>query len=236
MNGTMLKSFLTGLILGNGYIDNGIRKRAFRIKSIRNDFVQYIKNELSFTDFSIHINNTPPYVKDNVNHQQCDELVIKAHPYFSKIYHYFYDDFRKRIISKKSLDDLQWNGWANWYMSDGYIVRVGKTKGKITGRRIELSTDRYKYADVIMLSQYLFDRYGYKVTVIKRNNVHRIRISLSDAQHFLYNISPHVVPSMMYKLDMAYDYRPKWMNDDYYLLMLNIQERQSPLLTDEEIV
>jgi len=224
VNSSTLKGYLTGLILGDGYIDNGTRKRSFRIKSINYDFIEQIQYDLKkSTNFKIVVKKHPACIgRDGTNHKKYWELTVASHPYFSKIYHYFYNDYRKRILSTKALSWLNWAGWANWFMSDGYIVKVGLTKGKIVDRRVEIATDRYGKKNVENLKAFILNNLGYKTSVVKRQKTHRIRMSLLDAQYFLYNISPYVTPSMMYKLDMAYTERPRWMCDEYYLLMKNI--------------
>lgn len=236
MNSSKLKGYLTGLILGDGHIDKGVSKRAFSIKSINFDFIEEIQSTLSeTTNFTMYIKQIPSSYKDGVNRKAYQELRIKAHPYFAKKYHYFYNDFKKRVITTTTLSWLNLEGLANWYMSDGYITLVGKTKGIIKDRRVELSTDRYSYNDVLKIKRYFEESFGYKVKIIdrKRNNQYRIRISLKDAQDFFVMIRPHVVDSFLYKLDMKYDYKPEWMTEEYYSLMKYISQRESPEKGDD---
>jgi hypothetical protein len=49
MKSSELKGYLTGLILGDGTIDKGTTKRAFRIKSINFDFIDKIEKDLKDT-------------------------------------------------------------------------------------------------------------------------------------------------------------------------------------------
>lgn len=221
MNSSELKSFLTGLILGDGTIDKGVRNRAFRIRSINYDFIDYIYDELSeSTPFTINVKEYDAYSKNGVNHKKHKGLSIKAHPYFAKKYHYFYDDYRKRVITNECLSWLTPIGLANWYMSDGYIVNVGKTKGKIKCCRIEIATDRYKESDVDKIINMFETKYGYKMTKVKRREgVYRIRFAVASAQHFLLMIEPYIVPSMRYKILMPYKSQPKWMCDEYFSLI-----------------
>lgn len=229
MNSSELKGFITGLILGDGTIDKGVTKRAFRIKSINHDFIHYIGDCLrKTTNFKIEIKYHPASYRQGVYRRSYSELYIKAHPYFNKKYNHFYDDFRNRRVTKESLNWLNSRGLAAWYMSDGYIVRVGKTSGKIVDRRVELATDRYTKYDVDKIRKYLFEKYGFKTSRIHRGNGrYRIRISLLSAQDFFVMINPYVVPSMKYKLNLEYDYKPKWMTDDYYKLMLRLQSAEA---------
>ena len=122
MHSSELKGFLTGLILGDGYIDSGITKRSFHIKSINKDFIDMIRIELeSCTNFTITVKYTPEAFRGGCNHKEYWELFIKSHPYFAKKYHHFYGDHRERVISGWALNWITPYGLANWYMSDGYV-------------------------------------------------------------------------------------------------------------------
>lgn len=225
MNSTMLRGYLTGLILGDGSIDKGVQKRAFSIKSINKDFIDKIYNDISsVTDFDINVKHIEGRVVNGVNHKEHWELRIKAHPYFNKKYNYFYDDYRKRRITKESLRWLNPQGLANWYMSDGYVTHVGKQSGLIKSRRVDICTDRYKKEDVEKISEYFNNVLEIPATLTKRGDIYRLRINMKESQKFFMLIEPYVVPSMRYKLDLAYDYQPTWMNDDYYNLMKEIQK------------
>lgn len=238
MNSSQLRGYLTGLILGDAHIDNGVVKRALRLKSINLDFIQQVYSDLDITtNFKMFIKDVAGYTdKYGTNHKDYQELYIKAHPYFSKIYHHFYDDYRGRVISKWAKTYLNVQGLANWFMSDGYTTLVGRTSGKITHRRVELCTDRYGEDGAYAVSEY-FNSCGYRTRSFKRGKVFRVRFYLDSAQDFLCDISEYVVPSMKYKLYLAYDYRPTWMSDDYFKLMNDIKNSAYPrIFAGEEIV
>ena len=229
MNSTKLRGYLTGLILGDGSIDKGVQKRSFSIKSINKDFIDKIFKDLrEATDFDIKIKEVPMQIKNGVTHRIYWELRVKAHPYFKKKYNYFYDDYRKRRITKECLSWLNEEGLANWYMSDGYITLVGKTKGEIKSRRVDICTDRYKKEDVEKIKEYFQETWDIKTSLIKRNDVYRIRISLQDSQKFFLLINPYITDSFKYKLNLSYDYQPTWMCDEYYNLMKEIQKCEYP--------
>lgn len=228
MTSNELRGFVTGLVLGDGTIDKGTERRAFRIATITEEFAYYIKEALTDnTKFKVTIMQFSEKVdKNNIKHQEYCRVSTNAQSYFVKIYHQFYDDYRNRRITKKALGWLTDAGLANWYMSDGYIVNVGKTKGKIKDRRVEIALDRYSEADVDRVISYFEGTYGYSCSKVKRKaGMYRIRISLKDAQHFFLRIAPYVlkVDGMEYKLNMNYDYQPKWMCDEYYELMTSIR-------------
>lgn len=225
--------FITGLILGDGFIDKGIHKRSFRIKSINLDFIDQIEDYLNKeTNLNVQVKYYEGTLDSSgVAREPYKELTIRAHPYFAKAYHEFYDDYKSRIISNHSLRKLTIQGLANWYMSDGYVVKVGLTKGKIVDRRVELAVDRYSKEDVEKIKEYLEEKYSFKTSLIKRKKgVYRLRMSLLDSQHFFLMIKPYTSDSFMYKLNLAYDYQPKWMTDEYYNFMSELQNAK--LLTN----
>ena len=235
MKSTQLKGYLTGLILGDGHIDKGKTKKSFSIKSINFDFIHKIEKDLEFTNFKIRVRTFPPSIINGVSRRSYKELTIRAHPYFVKMYPNFYNDTRGRVITEDYLDRLNEEGLANWYMSDGYIVHVGKTKGKIVDRRVELCLDRYTSEDVDKVIKYFTNTLGYRVHKVRRKiGVYRIRISLLDSQDFFIRILKHITPSMMYKLDLKYDYQPRWMCDEYFSLMNKIDKRVAPNFLTEE--
>lgn len=217
MNSSQLRGFLTGLIYGDGSIDNGVTKRAFRIKSIYPDFLPYVKNELeSCTNFKININTYPERVSNDCTHKAYSELVIKSHPYFSKKYHHFYDDFKNRVASNESLGWLNDVGLALWYMSDGYMCLVGKKNGHIRDRRVDICTDRYSERTVDRMITMLESRFGLQCTKSKRGNSFRIRIKSTSYRRFYDIVSPYIVSSMRHKLYFGYEKKPEWMTDSMW--------------------
>lgn len=240
MNSSTLKGYLTGLILGDGSIDNGVKKRGFELKSIRKDFISKVEADLISVGFTVDVKELPAYEKDGVNHQTSWRLYVKSHPYFAKIYHHFYDDHRNRRVTSEALGWLNDVGLANWYMSDGYVTLVGKTKGVIKDRRVELATDRYSFNDVLKIRDYFQSEYGYVVKEVnrKRNNQFRLRMSLLSAQHFFLRIAPYVLSSMSYKLILPYDNFPDWMCQEYIALVERLQSAEglTSSAEDQDIV
>ena len=217
MNSSELRGFLTGLILGDGSIDKGVTKRSFNIKSIDYAFIDYINKEIeSVHTFTSFIRNIPEHYSCGCSHKESWEYRIKAHPYFNKIYHFFYDDKRHRKIYRKTLEWLTPRGLANWYMSDGYICLVGKTKGVIRSRRIDICTDRYYKEDVELIVSFLKSKFNLDTSIIKRNNTYRVRIKKDSYEAFINLIYPYIIPSMYYKIYLGYDTKPKWMSNIFW--------------------
>lgn len=220
MNSSELKGFLTGLMFGDGYIDKGVTKRRFEIKTIYKDFADKIKELLdSCNCFDTFILYTKRYTdKNNVNHKQNWCVNIRSCPYFAKKYHHFYDDYKKRVISKEAIEWLTPMGIAYWYMSDGYICLVGKTKGLIRDRRVDFCTDRYDYNTVVRLQEMFKKRFDIETSLIKRDNFYRIRIKKASYKKFYDIVFPYVndIPSMRFKLYFGYALKPNWMDEEMW--------------------
>lgn len=222
LTATELRSFYAGLILSDGFIENGVSKRAFSQKTINEDYADYI---LSYTNEHTNFKVVKRYLpfrqsRDGVNHREHWEIRIKAHPYFAKLFHLFYDDYRIKYINPKVLNWIDLRGLANWYMSDGYVTNVGKTKGKIVDCRVEFCNDCFTESDNLLFCNWLTD-FGYRTRPIKRGKFFRARMSLFDAQRFFVDINPFVVPSMKYKLFMMVD--RDWFSEDYTQLKSDIE-------------
>lgn len=211
-----LRGFFTGLILGDATIDKGVRARALRIKLTNKEFIDMISTIVkNNTPFTHYILEKPERVgSDGVHHKAYWEFVIKAHPYFNKLYHFFYNDIRHRVVYSKNLNWLNPIGLACWYMSDGYVCLVGKTKGFIRDRRIDICTDRYYVEDIELMRQVLKNKFDLNTSLIKRGKFYRIRILKDSYEKFINITSPYIVPSMSYKLYLGYQNKPDNLSDN----------------------
>ena len=72
--------------------------------------------------------------------------------------------------------------------------------------------------------EYFETAYGYKCHKVRRKpGVYRIRFSLLSAQNLFLMIKPYISEGFEYKLNMNYDYQPKWMSDEYYEYMISLK-------------
>lgn len=224
MKSSELKGFLTGLLIGDGSINKGVTKRAFEIKSINKFFIDKIKDELeSCTCFKCNVKYVPEHFSSGCNHKESWTLRVEAHPYFNKIYHKFYDDFRHRRITKYTPKYITPYGVAMWFMSDGYVCLVGKSKGIIKNRRVEFATDRYSELEVSNLKKMMLYKFNIKCSVIKRGNYYRLRVQKDSYQDFINLIFPYLIPSMYYKIYLGYEQKPIWMSDEIWNLQCYIK-------------
>lgn len=210
-----LRGFFTGLILGDAIIDKGVKARALRIKSINKEFIDMISAIVeNNTPFTYYVIEKPKKIGiDEVYHKPYWEFVIKANPYFNKLYHFFYNDIRHRVVYSQNLNWLNPIGLACWYMSDGYVCLVGKTKGFITDRRIDICTDRYFVEDIELMRRVLKNKFDLNTNLIKRGKFYRIRVLKDSYEKFINIVSPYIVPSMLYKLYLGYQNKPNNLSD-----------------------
>lgn len=193
------------------------------LKSISYDFITKVKADLETCNtFSVQISFTPAHYSGGCYHRDSWELRVKAHPYFAKKYHWFYDDYKHRRASKEALHALDANGLANWYMCDGYVCLVGKNKGQIKDRRIDICTDRYSRDTVEAMRHMLKTKFQLDTSLIQRNHTYRIRISKSSYQRFFDLIHDYLVPSMQYKLYLGYEQQPAWMSDEMWQYQMDL--------------
>lgn len=238
MHSSELKGYLTGLILGDARIDKGVNKRALRIKNISHDFIQKIYEDISSVHtFKLGITEHPEYVsQDGTHHKKSWELVIFSHPYFAKIYHHFYTDIGSRTATKEAMSWLTPSGLANWYMSDGYVCLVGKTKGVIKCRRVDICTDRYSKPIVERMSAALLKNFNIKTSIVKRDRFYRLRIKCESYEVFFNLIRPHIVSEMFYKMYLGYEMQPVWMSDDFWHFQEELKSAVLRRNADEDIV
>lgn len=229
-----IKSFYSGIILSDGTIDKGVHKRALRMRVIKKQFTDYCEEFTEkYTNFEYYTQYKTAYIDNKfVNHKESWNFNIKAHPYFNKLYHLFYDDYRKKYINKEILNCLDLRGLANWYMGDGYITLVGRESNNIKNRRTEICTDCFSKADNDLFASFLKEKFGYDAKVIKHRNFFRISIGLHSAQNFLMDIKPYILPCYHYKLNMKYEIKPEWMRNDYFEFM---QELNKAPITFNEV-
>jgi LAGLIDADG DNA endonuclease family len=216
INSSELRGFFTGLILGDGHIDKGVHKRAITMRTINKDFADFISYVVDKnTVFKHYVKYYGPTIgKDGTNHKEHWYIAIKAHPYFNKMYHYFYNDYRHRKVYAKTLNWLNPVGLACWYMSDGYVCLVGKTKGAIRDRRMDICTDRYFEEDIDLMISVLRAKFGIVCSKVKRGKFRRIRIKCCSYEKFINIIKPYIVDSMLYKLYLGYENKPDYLSDE----------------------
>ncbi len=111
----------------------------------------------------------------------------KAHKNFNKIYNLLYIDGTK-TITQEYLDKINSPiALAYWFMDDGSNNGV-------------LSTNCFSYEEVVLLVNWMYNKWGIKCTIQKNQANFIIYISQKSRLDFEQLIYPYMIPSMFYKL------------------------------------
>src|SRR5262249_52280898 len=104
----------------------------------------------------------------------------------------FYRD-RKKIIPNELGDLLDPIATGVWFMDDG-------GRGARTPRGLVFNTSCYSEAEQIALQSIFAERFGVQVSIHKVGRGFQLYVRSKSFERFTSLISPHIVPSMRYKL------------------------------------
>jgi len=118
-----------------------------------------------------------------------------SHPTFTAIYSMFYSNLNGKTIKKVNsgliTNYLTGLGLAYWIMGDG----------SLNSDCMILHTQGFSYDEQLMMSQELNAKFGFHSTVIPHKKIYFvIRIPNKDLRTLRELISPHMIPSMSYKV------------------------------------
>lgn len=184
-----IRNMVAGMILGDSYISkpNGKDARLIvRHSTKQSDYVLHKYGRLSGACKS------PP--RESANGGYGDRLLTFATsclPWLNEFCDMAWKD-GKRIIGDGLADLLTPEALAYWYMDDG----------SLSGHACYLSTYRYSREDQEKLRSWLLDRYSVRSReqLDKGRGLYSIRMRKADSWEFMRLISPHVIPSLRYKL------------------------------------
>lgn len=182
------RSIIIGSILGDGYV---------RIIPGRNDAFLEINHSLKAKDYVDYkfkslkrlVVSSPKERITNEN-RNAYRFFTKQHKEITDLYKLFYKNGKKNIPNNLELDPVS---LAIWYMDDG---------SKSRDRDIYINTQQFSINDQKKLLNCL-RKMGIKARLNKDKKYYRIRILKESIGDFMKIISPHIVPSMFYKLVMT---------------------------------
>ncbi len=182
------RSIIIGSALGDGYI---------RIMPGRNDAFLEINHSLKAKDYVDYkyqslkrLVISTPKARESNEGRNAYRFFTKQHKDITNIYKLFYKNGRKIIPNNLKLDPIS---LAIWYMDDG---------SKSRDRDIYLNTQQFPINEQKKLLNFLRVM-GIKARLNKDKKYYRIRILKESIGDFMKIISPHVIPSMKYKLVMT---------------------------------
>ncbi len=132
----------------------------------------------------------------------------KANTEIENIISQFYKEDKQ--ITKEILDNLCDFSIAVWYMDDGTVNFFdGRIKsGMRCSPEIKLCTDSFSEESCNLIIEWFKEKWN--INSHYRKSRGRVIIDSTSAQDFLSLVRPHVIPSMLYKVD--YEEYKKWKN------------------------
>lgn len=174
---------------------------------------------------SVNVKLEPERIdKSGVYHQPYWDLWTNTTEYGKRLRELFYPEGIK-VVTENILNHLTPQGIAWWYQDDGYVTLVGRTKGYIKNRRVELCTDSYTLDEVELIQWFLKTKIGCKSSLIlTAKKKPRIRFYIKDAQSYLFPlIFPFMSKSMYYKMDLQYpDMTSYHVTEEYHKIAASI--------------
>jgi len=181
------KSIIIGSILGDGYIRK-IRGRSEAFLEVNHSVLQQ-----DYVDWKYKV--LANITKSAPKKRLCNEGRV-AYRFFTKQHHYlsyllsiYYQDHVKIIPKNLKLNSLI---LAVWYMDDGSMCRE---------RDVYLNTQQFSIEDQLNLLASL-EKIGLQARLNKDKEYYRIRFLKNSLQKLKHLISPHIITSMRYKIEL----------------------------------
>ena len=116
-----------------------------------------------------------------------------THPEFSGLRQAFYAPGAKKGIPLDLLNlEMTAFGLAIWFMDDGAADR----------NQLRLNTQGFSRDENLVLAEFLHAKFGIAAQLNKDKDRYRLRIGANGVARFIELVSPHVIPSMQYKLPL----------------------------------
>lgn len=111
---------------------------------------------------------------------------------FTNLYNLCYKDGKKRV-SKEWLEQLDWLGFAIWYMDDGSLNTSNKNNS------IHLHTEGFSSEENQIIAEF-FNQKGFKTYIQTYRGYNRINFSSQASEQIWKEIRKYIIPSMQHKL------------------------------------
>lgn len=140
-----------------------------------------------------------------------------ANSHLEPIIYEFYNTGVKEV-TQKILDNLSDFSVAVWFMDDGrtdwfHRDLIEHPHWNITPMCI-FCTDSFSYESCLLIQKWFLEKFNIKVRLkerqLKDRIGYRVVVDNEDTNKFIDLIKPHIIPSMLYKVD--YDEYIKWRN------------------------
>ena len=180
----------TGLFTGRGR-DQHIYNYGLTIthSPAQKDYLLF-KASFLIPEFDGHIESS--YVENSYGKEKV-KYISRTSSAITKYAKMVYDNKKDKRITREVLNNLDWFGFAIWYMDDGSISKGCKNNS------IHLHTERYPKEDITLLSTFFNER-GYKNYIRTYRGYYMINFSTEASEKIWGKIRGFILPSMQYKL------------------------------------
>ena len=188
------KSIILGMLLGDGCLKPSGPRAYLSVSHSEKqlDYLLWIRNEL-LTIF-------PNQPKLEIHHEKykmfalCSETRSDLADIRSKIY------IPEKVVVDEIFSGIDDLSLAVWFMDDGSLNYVNKSRSQYS-----FATNGFTQEDVYKLKQIMMNNFGVEVEVkptTRRNGKTQFVLCVSDScfEKFKSLVTPHIVPSMNYKL------------------------------------
>lgn len=204
------KEIILGLLLGDGSlrISKGYKKAhlEFRHSIIQQDYffwkVKQLREISSKNCFQIQ--KADGWSKNEKLHYRSLRL-----PILTRLYRLTHRNGRLRI-KKRWLKLLTQLSLMVWWLDDGSLIK--------NSRQGVLCSEGFDYQDLLILSEFLKEKWGIKTSIGRRGKYYQLRIySTNELKNFLRLIMPYLpVPSMLPKVLLLYkdpNLQKRWISE-----------------------
>lgn len=181
------RSIIIGTILGDGYV---------RIVSGRKDAFLEINHSISqkeYVDWKYEMLQTicksGPTARKGNGARIAYRFTTRQHPEITELFTSFYQEGEKVIPDNIELNPLM---LAVWFMDDGSFCRASD---------VYINTQQFAHTHQERLQEMLASL-GIETTLNKDKDYERIRIRTSSIPTLYRTVSPHIIPSMTYKIQL----------------------------------
>lgn len=110
----------------------------------------------------------------------------------------------KKVVTRKVLDFLDAHGLALWFMDDGSGTICRNKNGKICGCMIRIAT-YFSEEEALVCKKWFEETWNIspKFDIDRRNGKHSLRFNTKDSHVFVQIVSPYIVESMEYKINIT---------------------------------
>jgi len=187
---------LIGLLLGDGHlIKNCHSRRCGTSGSVvhglsQKEYIEWLNLKLQRLSTSIRIEHNFNKARNCIESRYA--FNFNTHACLNDYYYLFYDEEKKKHITKEIIEQLTPLSLAIWFMDDG---------AKINSGGYNLFTNGFSKEEQELILPLLQQKFELLITLNRSSKGHSILyISARSAKHFESIISPYIIDFMRYKL------------------------------------